>query len=87
MEIRNFKSIRVGSGFPACFDVKVIDGHESYGVYAEAYTYKKPNEPGYFQLRKHNYDNLIALFAFKYNDMNLPKDWEDSIVLWDSRNS
>ena len=85
MEINNFENVRVGSGFPACFDVKPISDHESCGVYASIFTYKPKGEQGYFQLREHDSDKLVALFAFRFDNTALPKTWLDSRIIWDSR--
>ena len=87
MQISNFESVRVGSGFPASFDIRNIDGHESYGVYASIFTHKVPGEQSYFQLREHALEGNVALFAFKFNTLKLPAGWENSSVIWDSRAS
>jgi hypothetical protein len=78
MEIRDFDNVRVGSGFPASFDIRKIQYHESYGVYATAFVSKDQR----IELRKNKNGDEIALFNFKNNDLDLPCGWEDSEVLW-----
>ena len=83
--LTNFDDVRIGSHFPSCFDIRKISYHESYGIFAQVHTYTKKNEKHYFQLRKHNKDHMVALFAFRFDDLALPVYWKDSVVLWDSR--
>ena len=86
MEVKNFSgSIRMGGCFPATIDVAPIAEHESYGVVASAWTSKGDNEQGYSQFRRHNSRHEIGLFVFAYNDMTIPEQWNDSVVIWDSR--
>ena len=85
MELANFDSVRVGSVFPSVFDVRAICGHEQYGIMAKLWTYKSPGEQGYFQFRvKHN---EAALFTFRFDDGNVPEEWIDAQVVWDSRDA
>lgn len=86
MHIANFECVRLGSEFPHSLDVCRIGGHESYGVFAVAYTYMMDSEKGYVQVRKHSKVNEIALFAFRW-PQELPEHWKDSTVLWDSRSA
>lgn len=83
MELKDFEHVRVGSGFPACVDVKRIGAHESYGVMAVAYTYQIGDDENYVQVRRSK-DNRIAVLSLKFK-MGLPEGWEDSEILWDSR--
>ena len=84
MELKDFDRVRVGSGFPASFDVAKIEEHESWGVFATAYTYRTGSDGGYLQLRSQGCE--VALFNFSHKDMQPPKGWRSSSVLWDSRN-
>ena len=79
MEIRDFNRVRVGQSYPSCFDIAPIQFHESYGVYATTYIYNNER----IELRK--IKNDIALFTFKTADMDLPKGWEDSELLWSNK--
>lgn len=79
MEISHFTEIRVGSNFPACFDIKPISDHEKYGVYATIYQDKTIDKKR-IELRRKN--NHIALFNFYYNDLPLPEYWQDSELIW-----
>ena len=81
MEIRDFDRIRVGSGFPASFDIKPIRDHESYGVFANISVVKEGHR---IELRRNSWGE-IALFNFKYDDLTLPKEWEDSEILWGNK--
>lgn len=81
MEIRDFKEVRVGQSFPHCFDIKLIEGHESYGVYAQVHN---PKPEDRLELRRNKYGD-VALFTFKYSDLKLPKEWEDSEILWENK--
>jgi hypothetical protein len=87
MLIKDFESIRVGSGWPCCVDVSAIESHESYGVFAEAFTYRCDKEKNFVQFRKHNKHPTVAMFSFcdDYQERKLPKFWKDSEVIWDSR--
>lgn len=85
MEISNFDMVRVGSGFPACFDVMPIGTHESHGVYAASYIYRITGDNHYFQLRLLESDKKIGFFAFKFHGMELPRAWKDSTLIWDSQ--
>jgi len=86
MNISNFsETIRLGGSFPVCFDVSPITDHEGYGVMAHVYTHRKDGENHYFQLRKHNEEKLVAFFAVKFDDIDLPEYWKNSILIWDSR--
>jgi len=87
MHISNFEdTIRVGSHWPNVVDVKPLpDQHESNAIIAKCHTYRD-NDSGYVQVRKSVQCNEIALVTCRYTTNNkLPKEWEDSIVLWDSR--
>ena len=79
MEIRDFDRVRVGQSYPSCFDIAPIQFHESYGVYATTYTYENER----IELRKR--DNAVALFTFKSIDLDLPKGWENSELLWSNK--
>jgi hypothetical protein len=89
MELKNFESVRVGSGFPAAFDVCRINGHESAGVFAVGHTYRTKDTTNFMQLRKHSKENMVALFSFKYEEVEnyIPDYWNDSVVIWDSRDT
>ena len=87
MEITNFDRVRVGGGFPGSLDIESIGDHESYGVFATAYTCRPDGSNGYAQVRKHNKESLVALFSFLLGDLEIPDEWADSVVLWDSRSS
>lgn len=78
MEIRDFGNVRIGSGFPASFDIQPIQGHESYGIFANIPTVREGQR---IELRKNSWGE-IALFNFKYDDLSLPKSWENSELLW-----
>ena len=80
MELKDFSSVRVGSGHPASFDVKPISDCECYGVYAHVYAVRNRR----VELRKNEYGE-IALFNFKYPDLKLPGEWEDSEILWENK--
>lgn len=83
MNIRDFKEVRVGSGFPAIFDIRPIEGHECYGIYAEIPVAREGQR---IELRRSK-DGEIALFNFKYDDISFPsKRWEDSEILWQNTN-
>lgn len=89
MDIRNFDHIRAGSEFPSCVDVRKINVHESYGVYAEVHLYRTQGKENFAQLRKHNTDPVCALFSFRWEETEqrlLPDYWVNSTVVWDSRN-
>ncbi|MBN1074702.1 hypothetical protein FDB55_08270 [Clostridium botulinum] len=81
MEIKDFDSLRIGSGYPASFDISKIDTHESCGVYANIPVVKEGHR---IELRKNSWGE-IALFNFKHNDLKLPKGWEDSEILWENK--
>lgn len=85
MELKDFDRVRCGSGFPASLDIGKIGTHESYGVYAETFTYRSEGDTGYVQLRKHNDHSTVAMFSFGSEGMDLSEFWENSTVLWDSR--
>ena len=87
MDIKNFDIVRCGSGWPASVDVRPIATHESYGVFAEAYLYRRSGEENFVQLQKHNADPVVAMFSFKWEGTELPRYWENSTVIWDSRYS
>jgi hypothetical protein len=81
MDITNFTRVRVGSSCPACFDVSLIDGHESYGVYAQV---PFLHEGQRVELRKNSHGD-VALFNFKFDDLKLPELWRDSEILWQNK--
>lgn len=86
MEIKNFdRSIRVGSGFPACFDISRIGSHESYGVFASFFynsrIHLRSEEATRAELRHKG--NYYALFVFNRKDMDLPDWWKDSEIVWE----
>lgn len=86
MEIRDFSGrIRIGHGFPSTIDVEPINGHEVFGVKATCFTYKGIEDRQYVQFRKHNKDEIVGLFAFSHDEVNVPECWENSTVIWDSR--
>ena len=78
MELKDFSQVRVGSGYPACVDVSKIQGHENDGVMAVTYVFE--HDEHRVELRRLKYQ--IALFTFKYDDMELPGDWKNSELLW-----
>ena len=88
MEIKDFQNVRVGSGWPAAFDIKPIGYHESYGVMAVANTYRLSNfkNSHLIQLRIKKKTNEVALFAFSCDDMALHEGWEDSELVYTSHN-
>ena len=81
MDIINFQKLRVGSGFPNCFNIGVVSEHESYGIYASAYINPNKNENQILELRK-NKHNQIAFFNYHSLEQELPTSWKDSEILW-----
>ena len=86
MTIKDFKSIRVGSGWPALLDIKSTGMHESYGVMAIAYPCRtnEPKDTHVVQFRVNRKTNEVALITFLFDDMALPDGWEDSELIYDS---
>lgn len=82
MQISNFDHVRLGSQFPAVFDVSPIYSHECYGVYAVAY---QGENTGKLELRRKG--NHVALFNFFDKATPLPEYWTDSELLWSSENN
>lgn len=94
MQITNFNYVKVGRGLSS-IDVYPVNGHENNGVVAmtcgERRSLQTTNtDPeGFIQLRKLNKSPCwVALFSFNIspNVVRLPDGWEESVVLWDSRN-
>ncbi len=90
MKLTNFESVRLGSTWPACVDVRRLGMCEENGVYVETWTYSGTDkkDANFSQLRKHNSEPKVALFCFRWSDSErelLPDSWKDSSVLWDSR--
>jgi hypothetical protein len=88
MNIISFNdNIRIGSNWPNVVDVKPLPGQsEASALMAKCSTYFTSVESGYVQVRKSNQYNEIALITCQYKDGNkLPPEWEDSMVIWDSR--
>jgi len=84
--ISEFKRLRIGSNFPATLDISPIDGHESDGLYAQGnYRRERDNHGSFFQVRRHNRYDLMALFAFSTDKIDVPNFWRNSKVVWDSR--
>lgn len=79
MTIKDFDRVRVGSEYPYCVDVNKIDYHESMGVYGEVGLFENHR----VEVRKKG--NVIAIFTFKYKDMDLPKWWRDSELIWENK--
>lgn len=79
MEIRNFDRVRIGSGYPAVLDISPIEGHESYGIAARFYDAVLDED---FQVELRRKENDLALFLFRYGDMELPNYWQDSELVW-----
>jgi hypothetical protein len=82
MDILNFDHFRAGK-FPGCLNIEKLY-HSEVCVIAEAYTF--PSEKSFVQFRKHRKDQLVALFSFNY-EVELSEFWQNSDVIWDSRNS
>ena len=90
MKLTNFESVRLGSAWPACVDVKRLGTHEENGVYVETWLYSGTDKgaSNFSQLRRHNSEKKVSLFCFGWSDAEheiLPDNWKDSSVLWDSR--
>ena len=90
MKLTNFESVRLGSAWPACVDVKRLGTHEENGVYVETWLYSGTDKgaSNFSQLRRHTSEKKVALFCFGWSDAEheiLPDNWKDSRVLWDSR--
>ena len=90
MKLTNFERVRIGSAWPACVDVTRLGTHEENGVYAETWLHSETDKGGsnFSQLRRHNSENKVALFCFRWDDSEhelLPDHWKNSCVLWDSR--
>lgn len=79
MEIRNFDSVRIGSGFPNAFTISKIEYHESYGIYASAYVLENTDQ--ILELRRNKHGE-IAFFNYRSKDMKLPDAWVNSEILW-----
>lgn len=78
--IIDFDRIRVGSEYPICLDIESIHGHESGGILAAFYTYEMSDGLKRVELRRR--EERIALFLFRYEDMDLPEWWQNSELLW-----
>lgn len=85
MDLANFDRVQLGSKFPSVIDCQAICGHEQYGLMASVRTYKREREGGYVQFRVKRDEHEAALFTFQFDDGEVPDDWKDAEVLWDSR--
>lgn len=82
MRLTDFNDVRVGN-FPICMDVRSLSGHCSDGIYAQVSMFPKrvaSNNIDRLELRRKG--ETFALFIFKYGDTVIPKEWENSELIW-----
>lgn len=88
MDITNFDNFRAGK-FPGSVDIKKLGYHSEVGVMAIAPIFSaRPStikNNSFVQFRKHNKENYVAILSFNH-EVELDEYWQDSTVIWDSRN-
>ena len=93
MKITDFDYLRVGSGFPKCFDISAYGGqsHENYGCYATTYTFadRASNLENFVQLRKLGDRVSLCHFNSPEQMQRVLADKDHNLfgseVIWDSR--
>ena len=86
-QISNFNDLIVGSGYPARLHVTPIKAHdhESAGLKVSFSAIDVPDglKRAELRYRKHSKGHTeYALFLFKHSETDLPRDWENSTIVW-----